>query len=241
MKRAKGIILICARGGSKGFPNKNIKPILGKPLILYSIDLALRFSKKYNFDIAISSDSESILEIVRAYGIDVNYKRPKRLGEDHISKVDVWRDLLFFEEKRNENTYEVILDLDVTSPLRNIDDLEEAYRKLIQDYTAYNIFSVSDAKKNPYFNMVEVNEGYAVISKDLKQYHTRQSAPEVFDVNGSFYFMRRSFFDENFKTVITPKTLLHIMSHICIDIDERIDYEFIQFIIENNKLDFDFE
>ena len=235
------LITICARGGSKGIPGKNIKETGNKPLIAYSIEVANQFKDKYFLtDIALSSDSDEIIDTAAKYGLSTDYKRPEFLAGDTVGKIDAIKDVLLFFEKKKSASYDYILDLDVTSPLRNVEDLEKAFQMLLEDKNAINIFSVSNANRNPYFNMVERREnGYYGLVKPLNTaLLTRQSSPQVFDLNASFYFYKRIFFDSGYKGAITDKSLIYLVPHICFDLDHPVDFEFMNYLIVNNKLDF---
>lgn len=234
------LITICARGGSKGIPGKNIKQINGIPLIIYTINTANLFSNLYESEIAISTDDINISEVCKSMGVETDYKRPLYLSSDTAGKVDTIYDLLIFYEKLKGIRYDYILDLDVTSPLRTIDDLNQAFNLLQNNENALNIFSVNKANKNPYFNMVEQKEdGYYELSKKA-EFLTRQSAKTVFELNASFYFYKRNFFDSDTRKVINEYSLIYEMKHICFDLDHPIDFEFMTYLIENNKLDFKF-
>ena len=234
------LITVCARGGSKGIPGKNIKLLNGKHLIEYTLKSAEIFSLRYNSKIAISTDDEKILSVCNSFGIHTNYRRPIELSTDTAGKIDTINDILLFEEKEKKIKYDYILDLDVTSPLRTQLDLNEAFENLQNDKNALNIFSVNIANKNPYFNMVEKKEdGYFELSKK-GEYLTRQSADPVFELNASFYFYRREFFTNEIKKVVNERSLIHLMKHICFDLDHPIDFEFMNFLLENNKIDFEF-
>jgi len=235
------LITICARGGSKGIPGKNIKPINGKPLIAYSIETAKKFAKKYSVIIGLSTDSEQIKNTAAKYGLSTNYVRPSILATDKVGKIDSIKDILLFQEKECNTKFDYILDLDVTSPLRNVNDLSLAFDAIINNDEAINLFSVNNANRNPYFNMVEQKENgyYAQIKELPNQIHTRQSAPRVYDMNASFYFYKRKFFDLNYKSAITDKSMIYEMQHECFDLDYPIDFEIMSYLLENNKLDFE--
>jgi N-acylneuraminate cytidylyltransferase len=240
----KILITICARGGSKGIPGKNIKVINEKPLIYYTLKTANTFKEKYKgkVDIVLSTDSEQIKEVVKRQGlyIETDYTRPEALATDTAGKLDVIIDVKNFMEKKHQKAYDYVLDLDVTAPLRNVEDLENALSLLEQNKNAYNIFSVNPCHRNPYFNMVEENkEGFYELCKQ-GEFLTRQSAPKVFDMNASFYFYKKAFFDENCNHVITNKSLVYVVPHLCFDLDEPIDFEFMSFLLTQKKLDFDF-
>ena len=237
----KILITICARGGSKGIPFKNIKPLAGKPLLNYTLESARQFRNKFiTIDIALSTDSQDIINVAKLSGLEVPYIRPDFLASDKACKIDAIKDVLLFYENTNQTSYDYILDLDVTSPLRSLEDLSNAFELIRKDNSAYNLFSVSPAGRNPYFNMVEQGEGgYYHLSKKLSgDILSRQSAPKVFELNASFYFYRRSFFDLGFKSVMTDRSLIYEVPHMCFDLDHPIDFEFLSFLVLNNKVDF---
>lgn len=239
----KGLITICARGGSKGIPGKNIKLINGKPLINYSLAVAEELSQKYNLDVFLSTDSQEIKDVVKASAfskVNTEYVRPDFLANDTAGKLEAIVDVYQFAENENNVNYDFVIDLDVTSPLRTAEDLAASVELLFNNHEALNLFSVSPANRNPYFNMVEEKENgfYELCKKG--QFLTRQSAPRVFDLNASFYIFKKAFFAENHKTVITDKSLVYEVPHLCFDLDHNIDFEFMSFLLENKKLDFDF-
>jgi CMP-N-acetylneuraminic acid synthetase len=232
------LVTICARGGSKGIPGKNIRPLAGKPLIGYTIDTARAFASGLNGDVVLSTDDEDIRAIASGFGLETGYQRPEHLATDAAGKIDTISDLLLFHEAASGKTYDYILDLDVTSPLRTQEDLQKALGIIRSDERAVNLFSVNAAARNPYFNMVEVQENgyYGTVKKG--SFLTRQSAPKVYDMNASFYFYRRRFFSEGYRSAITDRSLIYEMPHICFDLDHPVDFEFLSFLLEQNKLDF---
>lgn len=240
------LVTICARGGSKGIPGKNIRPLAGKPLIGYTIEAARRFAEFASAEgchvaVALSTDSPEIIATAAGCGLESDYRRPDSLAGDAVGKIDAITDILRHAEATSDRRFDYVLDLDVTSPLRTLDDLREAFRMLKADPQALNIFSVSDAARNPYFNMVEQQpDGYFRQVKPLPSaVMSRQSAPKVYDLNASFYIYRREFFSLGLRGAITGRSLVYPMSHICFDLDHPVDFEFLQYLIENRKLDFD--
>lgn len=237
----KYLVTICARRGSKGISGKNIKILNGKPLIEYTIDVANEFKKFYkSVDVVLSSDSMEIISVAETCGLHSNYKRPAYLATDKAGKVDAIADVVKYAEKAYCNRYDYVLDLDVTSPLRTLKDLSDSLGIIESNKNAINLFSVSECSRNPYFNMVEKkNNGYYAQVKRLPaNVLTRQSAPKVYDMNASFYFYRREFFDLGYNGPITDKSLIYVMPHICFDLDHPMDFEIISYLILNNKLDF---
>lgn len=235
------IITICARGGSKGIPGKNIRDLNGLPLIAYSIKVAQEFLKKQKGVLSLSTDSKAIKSVAATYDLTTEYIRPHSLSGDKVGKIDAIKDILSFEEKRLNRKFEFILDLDVTSPLRTVQDLENAFQRLEENDQAYNIFSVNHANRNPYFNMVEdKGNGYVGLVKQEGTIKSRQQAPKVYDMNASFYFFRRTFFEKGFETAITDRSLCYEMPHICFDLDEPIDFNIMEILMREKLLDFNF-
>lgn len=237
----KTLITICARGGSKGIPGKNIRPLNKKPLIYYTIQIAKKFQLKFEeVKIALSTDSEQIMKIAKENGLESTYQRPSSLAGDSIGKIDAINDVLIWHEENDKCKYDYILDMDVTSPLRNLQDLTNAFEIIKKDDKAINLFSVSPSSRSPYFNMVEQksNGFFSQVKQPEGLILTRQSAPKVYDLNASFYFYKREFFSLGYKGAITDRSLIYVVPHICFDLDHPIDFEIMSYLIENNKLDF---
>jgi len=237
----KVLITLCARGGSKGIPGKNIKLLNGKPLIYYSINAAKQFQDAYKqVTIVLSTDSDEIAKVAESCGLKSSYRRPSNLAEDATGKIDAIKDVLLWQEDADNNKFDYILDLDITSPLRNLQDLSDAFELLKANRDAVNLFSVSPANRNPYFNMVEPGKDgfFSQVKKLDDSIKTRQSAPKVYDMNASFYFYKRAFFDIGYKGAVTDKSIIYVVPHICFDLDHLIDFEIISYLIKNDKLDF---
>ena len=235
------LITICARGGSKGIPGKNIKIINGIPLIAYTIKLAKEIQKKYNAVITLSTDDVEIKKTAESFGVSTSYERPTFLATDTAGKIDTINDVLLYEEKLANIKFDYVLDMDVTSPLRTFEDLVNALNLLINKPDAKNLFSVNPAARNPYFNMVEQNTNgfYSLIKTNPDgSVMTRQTAPKVYDLNASFYWYRRSFFESGEKSAITDKSIIFKMKHICFDLDHPVDFLFMEYLLQNDKLDF---
>lgn len=239
----KGLVTICARGGSKGIPGKNIKVINGKPLIAYTIEVAIGLSLYRDVDIILSTDSVEIKKVVEELNypnLDLSYERPDYLASDTAGKLDAIIDVKEYAEQKIARKYDFLIDLDVTSPLRTVDDLNDAIDLLFKKEDAINLFSVSPANRNPYFNMVEEGgDGFVSLCK-MGNFLTRQSAPKVFDLNASFYVYKASFFHKAYKTVITDRSIVYEVPHLCFDLDHQIDFDFMTYLLENKKLDFNF-
>ena len=231
------LITLCGRGGSKGIPRKNIKKLNNLPLLSYSIKHAKIFAEVHeNVDILLSTDDNEIKDVALKYGLQTNYIRPDYLSNDTVGKIDVLKDALAYQEKEFKKKYDILLDLDITSPLRTQQDLNEGLQKLLSNDKALNLFSVSKPHKNPYFNIVEDKEdGYCklVCPSEIR---SRQTAPQVYDMNASFYFYRRVFFEKKCVSAVTHKSLYYVMNHICFDLDEPLDFDMMEYLLKNIKL-----
>lgn len=190
----KLLFTICGRAGSKGIKNKNVKNFLDKPLALYSLSVIDLYLKKSNYDadIVINTDSEDLMEIFdnnSLRSVDI-IERSADLAGDKVAKVDVIQNCLEVMEEKN-GIYDLIIDLDITSPLRTVKDLDDMIeKKLNTDYDL--IFSVTDSRRNPYFNMVmETEHGYDRVIES--NFNTRQEAPVIYDMNASIYVYSREF------------------------------------------------
>lgn len=235
------IISICARGGSKGIPGKNIKMLNGLPLIAYTIKAAKAFASKYpGTDIGLSTDSIEIKETAAAHNLSTDYLRPAVLGGDHVGKMGVLRHLMEYHEAKNDKEYDYLIDLDVTSPLRTLEDIENALKRLEAAPDMLNIFSVSPPGRNPYFNMVEemADGSVQLVKKPEKPFMSRQEAPAVYDMNASIYVFRRACFTRKLSSSITERSLAYLMEHLCFDLDNPLDFEIMNFLLRENKLDF---
>jgi CMP-N,N'-diacetyllegionaminic acid synthase len=224
---------ICARGGSKGVPNKNIRLLNGKPLIAYTIECAKKYTK---FDrIIVSTDSPKIAEIAKQYGADVPFLRPKELATDTSPKIPVLQHAVRYLEQEENDSYDLIVDLDPTSPLRKVEDIENCVNKMLENNPNV-VFSVTPAHKNPYFNMVEEKDGKVYLCKKLDGPITRrQDAPTVYAMNASIYVFKKDFL-LNTDTVFSDNTMAVVMpEERSIDIDRPIDFEFVEFLMKKNN------
>jgi CMP-N,N'-diacetyllegionaminic acid synthase len=225
----KILCIIPARSGSKGIPGKNTKPLCGKPLIAYSIEQALK--TKFIDRTIVSTDDEMVAKISRDFGAETPFIRPADLATDVASTLDVLLHAIAWC-KNNENlSYDIILLLHANTPLRNIEDIRKCVEILV-DQNADNVFSVSPASNNPYFNMVEVDEVDRVTLVKEGNFSNRQSAPPVYDMNSSIYTWWADILVEK-KSLYLKKTRIHIMPRErSIDIDEPIDFRFAELLME---------
>jgi N-acylneuraminate cytidylyltransferase/CMP-N,N'-diacetyllegionaminic acid synthase len=229
---------ICARGGSKGVPNKNIRNLGDKPLIYYTISVLKKWGKASK--IIVSTDSKKIARIANEYGVETPFLRPPELATDTAPKIPVIQHALKFCETQYNTEYDVVVDLDPTAPIRTVNDLDNALDKFVET-KAQVLYSVTVAKKSPYFNMVELDEnGNACLSKSLgTELFRRQDAPVVYAINGSIYIYDRDHLI-NAKGLHCEREKIYIMDEIAsVDIDREIDFKFLEFLLESGLVHFD--
>lgn len=235
----KFLITICARGGSKGIPGKNVRALNGVPLLHYSLRHATRFAAEFDADIQLSTDSEQIVAVANEFGYETAYRRPPVMATDKAGKVDAIRDAWRWAQETHGYEYDYVIDLDVTSPMRTQEDLKGGFELLQSRPDAVNVFSVSPAARNPYFNMVELDEnGFAIVSKQTEKIKSRQEAPKVFDMNASFYIYTKEYMQGDFDTTTTPRSLAYVMPHLCFDLDEESDFLIMDTLVKENVLGF---
>ena len=220
---------ICARGGSKGVPNKNIRMIAGHPLIAHSIRQA-KASGLFDL-VAVSSDSDDILAAAGAAGADVQIKRPDELATDTAAKLPVIRHAVLEAETRAGKTFAILADLDATSPLRSVDDIRNAVA-LCEEDGASNVITAMPSRRSPYFNLVELDSaGRVGLAKKLPQaIERRQDAPKTFDMNASIYVWKRGVLFAH-DSLFLDGTKLYVMpEERSIDIDSPLDFDFVELI-----------
>lgn len=227
------LIVIPARGGSKGIPHKNIKLLNGKPLICYSIDVARQFTSDDN--ICVTADDDEIIQVVENYGLKVPFKRPDYLATDHCGSNEVIQHAYTFYAQQGK-AYDAILLLQPTSPFRKVEFLKEAVA--LYDDGIDMVTSVKLSSCNPYYDGFEEDtEGLLRISKGDGTIVRRQDAPSVWQQNGSVY-------------VINPKSLMekgmahftrirkYAMSELySVDIDNPFDWKIAELVINEKMLD----
>lgn len=230
----KILCTICARGGSKGVKNKNIKPIHAKPLIAYTIEQA-KASKMFEH-IVISTDSDAIAKAAQEYGAEVFFKRDAAMASDSAGKLEVIRDAFIKSEEHYNTRFDYLIDLDATSPLRDVEDIINSFQQFL-DNKNDNLITAMPSRRSPYFNLIEVDaKGKISVSKKLDTtILRRQDAPKTYDMNASIYIWKRNtILNEN--SVFLENTGLYIMpEERSIDIDSELDFKFVEFMMGQNN------
>lgn len=231
---AKVLCTVCARGGSKGVKNKNIKLLHGKPLIAYTIEQA-RESGLFEH-IVISTDSDLIATVAQEYGAEVFFKRSEEMASDTAGKLEVIKDAFVRSEEYYQTTFDYLVDLDATAPLRSVQDIIDSYQQFLKDDND-NLITAMPSRRSPYFNLVEVDvAGKVALSKKLSSSVVRrQDAPKSYDMNASIYIWKRDIIlNEN--SIFLEKTGLYVMpEERSIDIDSELDFEFVEFLMRKQN------
>lgn len=222
---------ICARGGSKGVKNKNIKELNGKPLIAYTIEQA-KESGLFEH-IVISTDSDDIANVAQECGAEVFFKRSSEMASDTAGKLDVIKDAFKRSEEYYSKTFDYLIDLDATAPLRSVEDIINSFKQFKKDNNE-NLITAMPSRRSPYFNLVEQDKnGKVYLSKKLDDAVVRrQDAPKSYDMNASIYIWKRDIIlNEN--SIFLEKTGLYVMpEERSIDIDTELDYKFVEFLMK---------
>ncbi|SFV50830.1 Legionaminic acid cytidylyltransferase [hydrothermal vent metagenome] len=221
MKKYKVLCTICARGGSKGVKNKNIKEINSKPLIAYTVEQATD-SKLFEH-----------IDVAKAYGCESFFKRDDTLSSDTAGKLDVIKDAFVRSEEFYNTKFDYLIDLDATAPLRETQDILNSFSQFLADDNE-NLISAMPSRRSPYFNLVEVSKDKKVsLSKALDtSIKRRQDAPKSYDMNASIYIWKREVI-LNETSLFLDTTGLYIMpEERSIDIDTELDYKFVEFLMK---------
>jgi len=217
------ICTICARAGSKGVKGKNVRMLHGLPLIAHSIRQAQASAL---FDaVAVSSDSEEILEISAREGVRHLVRRPDALATDTAAKLPVIQHCVTEVERMLGSMADICVDLDATSPLRSVEDIVNVV-SMVDAPGATNVITAMPARRSPYFNMVETDDnGVPHLSKAAPSHVVRrQDAPPCYDMNASIYAWRREMLMAS-STLFLGGTRLYVMpEERSIDIDSEVDF-----------------
>lgn len=242
------LFTLCGRAGSKGVKGKNARDFLDIPLIWYSMaNIALykeRYASNNHIDVVLNTDSEDLIKLVeQVKDLDVTIlRRDASLGGDNVPKVAVILDCLSRSEKILKVSYDMVVDLDITSPLRTVQDIKHAIDKKTGRNDVDVVYSVAPSRRNPYFNMVKEENGF--FCKAIpSNYTTRQEAPVFYDMNASIYaYSPRALKNKDHATFFNSGCDAIVMADTGIlDIDSEEDYELMQVIAKylfENKQDF---
>jgi len=225
--------VISARGGSKGVKGKNIRSFLGKPLIAWSIEQALLCPEINR--VIVSTDSEDIADIARSYGAEAPFMRDSYLANDTAGKWEVWQHALEACEQYYKEPIDLYVDLDCTSPLRDVEDISAAIKQF-KESNVDAVFSVCEARKNPYFNIVEEEKNCLRICKSLPSLIVRrQDAPKVYDHVASIYILSPDYLRTGSSLLSGCTQGYDIGQAKSLDIDSEFDFELVEYLMKKNN------
>ena len=226
------LIIIPARGGSKGIPRKNIKPLNGKPLIHYTIDVARAITSDKN--ICVSTDDSEIIRVVENYGLRVPFIRPAALATDTAGTYEVLLHELDYYEKQG-NHFDVVVLLQNTSPFRRADQVKEALSLYSQELDM--VVSVKECAANPYYCVFEEDQnGYLHVCKGNGDIFRRQDAPKVYEYNGAIYVMNPEVLKTTHMHKMT-KRVKYVMDDLSsFDLDTMWDWQMAEKLIEYKRI-----
>ncbi|WP_071149718.1 acylneuraminate cytidylyltransferase family protein [Bacteroides ndongoniae] len=226
------LIIIPARGGSKGIPGKNVKPLNGKPLIYYTIDAARCIADDAH--ICVSTDDDYIIEVVENYGLQVPFKRPEYLATDTASTYDVLLHAINYYEQKGE-IFDAIILLQATSPFRTGKHIQEALELYSNDIDM--VVSVKETDSNPYYVCFEEDQdGMLHISKGDGHYTRRQDCPSVYEYNGAIYIINPNSLKRMPLSKFTRKRKYLMDKKHSIDLDTMLDWQIAELIIKDIEL-----
>jgi len=210
----KYLAVITARGGSKGIPGKNTKPLNGKPLILYTVEAARRVFQDQH--IYVSTDSQEIKNTVESSGLEVPFLRPAELATDTSSSEDVLKHAIK-EAVKKGLLFDAVVLLQPTSPFRNEEHIQSAITEFEKDPGSL-LLSVTEARENPYYTLMEEDKDGFLQKSKQSNFTRRQDCPSVWNVNGAIYiFPKNEFVEGGFDTLSKRKFVMNALASIDID------------------------
>lgn len=228
----KPLIIIPARGGSKGIPHKNIKLLNGKPLIQYTIDVARQIVP--DEDICVSTDDQEIIKVVENYSLKVPFIRPAELASDTAGTYEVLLHAIDFYEAQGKQ-YDCVLLLQNTSPFRAAEHVRQAMALYKPEIDM--VVSVNEIASNPYYNCFEVgDDGYLKKTLDSTMFTRRQDAPKTYEYNGAIYIFNLQRLKETHYGNFTKRVMYEMDRVHSVDLDTMMDWKYAEFIIKENLL-----
>ncbi len=235
----KILFTICARAGSKGVAGKNIRDFCGYPLLYTTLAAYDLFLRKYGAGIeaalAINTDSEILVNQMRTTKLTFSHvPRSPGLAGDTASKIEVIAETLLVMEQRTGVYFDLVVDIDLTSPLRKAEDIKNVIMALLNNPQADAAMTVTEPRRNAYFNQLSTNQ-YGFLSAVVpSNYVTRQQAPPVYDANASIYAYRPSYLKSNDGILLHGRVAPSMMTDTAIlDIDSEEDFELMQLVAEH--------
>lgn len=235
MKKYRILGVIPARGGSKAIPRKNIKPLLGRPLIAYTIAPALK--SKLLTRVIVSSDDKEIIKTSKKYGADVPFIRPKELATYLALAMDVIKHAVLETERLEGEKYDYVVMLQPTTPLRTAEDIDNALKKLIETKADSVISVVNVGPMHPVRMKRIVDDRLVDYAEEEVENMPKELLPPVYIRNGAIYAVkrdvlvsRRSFKGDDCRPYVMPEER-------SINIDSEIDFLLAEAVMRKIKWD----
>ena len=228
------VALIFARGGSKGLSGKNTRMFGDKPLIAWSIELALEVNRIDR--VIVSTDSEEIATISKEYGAEVPFMRPAELATDTSPEWHSWKHALKYLQESSGTMPEIMVSIPAVAPLRAAIDIENCLDEYAKGFSDI-VITVTDAHRSPYFNMVKTNldGSYGLLDSSFSTINRRQDAPIVYDMttvcyvaNSEFVMSHKSIFEGRVGAVQVP-------IERAIDIDTHLDFQIAEYLLSQRE------
>lgn len=221
------------RANSQKIKNKNLINLNKKPLMSYTIKSAIN-SKLFD-NIVVSSDSQKIRKLSKKFGAEVIFSRPKKLSTNYVPKVSAIKHAVINSEKHYKKRYDYVVDLDVTAPCRDANDIKKAFKKF-QKSKKDMLVSVTKSRKNPYFNMLEIkNRNISLVKKTSKDIVARQKSPVVYDMNASIYIWKRDKLFKSRNLLQKSLSIYEMPQEKSLDIDTKLDLRINEMLIKKIK------
>lgn len=232
----KILFTICARAGSKGVQGKNIRDFCGYPILYHTLSAYELFLRKYGGNVeaalAVNTDSDMLTEQLKRIKLNSSVvARKPELAGDTVSKISVITDTLAEMERRTGVLFDLVVDMDLTSPLRTADDVKNVISAFFAVPGADAALSVTTPRRNPYFNQLVKGEGGFLQTAVQSDFVSRQQAPPVYDANASLYTYSSQYVRHNDGVLLHAKLVGSMMRDTAVlDIDKEDDFELLQVV-----------
>lgn len=232
------LFTICGRAGSKGLKNKNLKEMNGVPLSFYTLAAIKLYQEAHQEDkvtVALNTDSEDLVKLITSQNVLFQIKfieRKEELAGDRVAKVDVIQDT-YKHCKITTGKIDLVVDLDLTSPMRRLEDIENAINEM-KNHEDYDlVYSVVPSRRSPYFNMVEKNSDGTYQKVCASNFTTRQQVPSVYELNASIYVYRPAFLESTIdKTILEYRCgIIQMQDYLVLDIDSEEDFVMMEYMM----------
>ena len=221
--------LICARGGSKGVQRKNLRLLGGKPLIGWAIEVARKCPSLDR--VVVSTEDAEIAAVAESFGAEVPFHRPEALAQDDSPELKVWQHALRTLALQDGRPPQVVVNIPAVSPMRTVDDVENCIANLLGS-EADLCLTVREARCNPYFNMVKLEDGWAkIVMTTSETIFRRQAAPQVFEISPVAYAARSEYILRTERLLEGKLRATIVPAERAVDIDTELDFAFVEFLL----------